>query len=168
MLAKDDLGRLMRYTVWANHRIMRAAATISSDDFKRDLGGSHGGIRGTLVHTLWGEWVWYRRWIGESPKTIFEESEFADIAAIEAKWNELDQERRLFLGVISDEKLLSTFAYQNLKDERWEYTYLAAMQHVLNHSTYHRGQVVTLLRQLDKIPPVTDYLVFFDEGGGKS
>jgi uncharacterized damage-inducible protein DinB len=163
-----EIRTYFAFNRWANDRILASCRVLGDDEFTRNLHNSHGGIRGTLVHTLWGEWVWYRRWIGESPKKMFEENEFADIAAIEAKWNELDQERRLFLGVITDEKLLSTFAYQNLKDERWEYTYLAAMQHVLNHSTYHRGQVVTLLRQLDKIPPVTDYLVFFDEGGGKS
>jgi uncharacterized damage-inducible protein DinB len=87
---------------------------------------------------------------------------------VESRWSELDQERRLFLATISNEKLESTFSYVNRKEERWEYSYLHAMQHALNHSTYHRGQVVTFLRQLGKIPPNTDLLVYFDEGGGKS
>ena len=51
MLTKEDLGRLLEYTVWANHRVMRVAATLAPDDFKRDLGSSHGGVRGTLTHT---------------------------------------------------------------------------------------------------------------------
>ena len=67
MLGKDDAGRLLDYTVWANHRPMRAAATLCVDDFKRDLGSSHGGVRGTLVHIMGAEWIWLERWKGVSP-----------------------------------------------------------------------------------------------------
>jgi uncharacterized damage-inducible protein DinB len=35
--------------------------------------------------------------------------------------------------------------------------------HVVNHSTYHRGQVVTMLRRLGKSAQPTDYLVFLDQ-----
>jgi uncharacterized damage-inducible protein DinB len=37
------------------------------------------------------------------------------------------------------------------------------VRHVVNHGTYHRGQVAAMLRQLGYSPPPTDYLVFFDE-----
>jgi uncharacterized damage-inducible protein DinB len=163
-----EVRTLFAFNRWANDRILAACRLLSDDEFTRDLKSSHGGIRGTLVHTLWSEWVWFRRWVGESPRTVHDEHDFPDLAAVESQWNDLDQERRLFLAIISDEKLLSTFAYVNRKEEHWEYSYLRAMQHMLNHSTYHRGQIVTMLRQLDRIPPVTDLLVFFDEGGGKS
>src|SRR5258706_16056972 len=81
MLAKDDLSRLLRYTVWANHRIMRSAATLAVDDFKRDLGGSHGGVRGTLAHMLWAELVWLERWKGLPNPPRIDEAEVAAIAA---------------------------------------------------------------------------------------
>jgi uncharacterized damage-inducible protein DinB len=163
-----ELRTLFAFNRWANDRILAACRLLSDDEFTRNLRSSHGGVRGTLVHTLWSEWVWFRRWLGESPKEPFDEHDFADVAAITSRWDELDQERRLFLGVITNEKIESTFAYENRMGEHWEYSYRYAMQHVLNHSTYHRGQIVTFLRQLDRIPPVTDLLVFFDEGGGKS
>ena len=163
-----EVRTLFAFNRWANDRILAACRLLSDDEFTRDLKSSHGGIRGTLVHTLWSEWVWFRRWLGESPKTVHDEHDFPDIATVDSQWSDLDQERRLFLAIISDEKLLSTFAYVNRKEEHWEYSYAHAMQHMLNHSTYHRGQIVTMLRQLDRVPPVTDLLVFFDEGGGKS
>ena len=78
-----EIRTYFAFNRWANDRILASCRVLGDDEFTRNLHNSHGGIRGTLVHTLWGEWVWYRRWIGESPKTIFEESEFADIAAIE-------------------------------------------------------------------------------------
>ena len=47
MLAKEDVARMLEYNVWANHRLMGAAAALSVDDFKRDtLGASHGGVAG--------------------------------------------------------------------------------------------------------------------------
>lgn len=60
-------------------------------------------------------------------------------------------------------------AYVNTKGERWEYPLGRLMQHVVNHSTYHRGQVTTLLRQLGVKPLATDLLVFHDqaEKGGR-
>ncbi|HKW15455.1 MAG TPA: DinB family protein [Candidatus Krumholzibacteria bacterium] len=163
-----EIRTLFAFNRWANDRILTACRLLTDEEFQRDLRSSHGGVRGTLVHTLWAEWVWFRRWVGESPKTVLDEKDFPDVTAVESRWNELDQERRLFLATISDEKLTSTFSYVNRKEEHWEYSYLRAMQHTLNHSTYHRGQIVTMLRQLDRTPPVTDLLVFFDEGGGKS
>ena len=67
MLDKDALSRLIDYTIWANHRVMRACATVPVDDYKRELGGSFGGIRGTLSHIMWTEWIWLERWKGISP-----------------------------------------------------------------------------------------------------
>jgi uncharacterized damage-inducible protein DinB len=55
--------------------------------------------------------------------------------------------------------------YQNLKGETWRYPLWQQMHHVVNHSTYHRGQVVTMLRQLGAAAPATDLLVYYDQGG---
>ena len=61
--------------------------------------------------------------------------------------------------------LLGRIPYENLRGQRFEYALGHMMQHVVNHSSYHRGQVVTLLRQLGRTPPNTDFLEYFDEGG---
>jgi uncharacterized damage-inducible protein DinB len=52
--------------------------------------------------------------------------------------------------------------YTNLKKEAWEYTLEQMVHHLTMHSAYHRGQLATLLRQLDVVPPTTDYLVYLD------
>ena len=103
MLAKDDLSRLLRYTVWANHRIMRAAATLSADDFKKDLGGSHGGIRGTLAHTLWAELLWLERWKRLPNPPRVDESEFADIVALRDRWTVIEEHRDAWFAGLADD-----------------------------------------------------------------
>ena len=54
-------------------------------------------------------------------------------------------------------------SYENLQGVRWEYSLAEMMQQLVNHSSYHRGQVAVLLRQLGQKPLPTDFLVFLDE-----
>lgn len=161
----DEIRSLFAYNRWATERLLHASRELSPDAFARDLGTSHGSVRGTLVHTLWAEWIWLQRWRGTSPKRVFAEDEFPDVAAIETRWGEVERERQSFIAGLADDRLAARTAYINLQGQRWEYPLGHMMQHVVNHSSYHRGQVVTLLRQLGREPPSTDFLLFFDEGG---
>ena len=56
-------------------------------------------------------------------------------------------------------------SYDNVQGERWRYPLRSMLQHVANHSTYHRGQVVTLLRQLGARASSTVLLLSLDERG---
>ena len=120
---------------------------------------------GTLAHTLWSEWIWLQRWRGTSPKEVFGQGQFPNVDVIESRWTEVERDRQDFIAGLTEDHLLAAFSYENLKGERWEYPLVHAMQHVVNHSSYHRGQVVTLLRQLGQAPPATDFLLYFDGGG---
>jgi uncharacterized damage-inducible protein DinB len=80
----------------------------------------------------------------------------------------VESEQQAFLKSLTDELLEKCVSYENLQGERWEYSLAHMMQHLVNHSSYHRGQVVTLLRQLGQTPPTTDFLVFIDEGASEA
>jgi uncharacterized damage-inducible protein DinB len=160
MLAKDDLSRLLRYTVWANHRIMRAAATLSAADFKRDLGGSHGGIRGTLAHTMWAELVWVERWKGLPNPPRIDESEFADIVALRDRWTVIEEHRDAWFGGLGDDAPASTIRYKTTDGVPFENPLGQLVQHAANHSTYHRGQLTIFLRQLGARLVATDMIVW--------
>jgi uncharacterized damage-inducible protein DinB len=161
----EEIRTLFAYNRWATHRLLDASRLLNPDTFTRGLGTSHGSLRGTLVHTLWSEWIWLQRWRGSSPRQMFSEDEFRDVAAIEARWLEVERDRQDFIASLTEDQLVTRIAYENLQGQRWEYALVHMIQHVVNHSSYHRGQVVTLLRQLGRTPPGTDFLVYFDEGG---
>jgi uncharacterized damage-inducible protein DinB len=163
-----EIRTLYAFNRWANDLILGACNELTAAEFTRDMKTSHGSVRGTLVHTLWGEWVWFRRWLGESPKVMFSENDYPDLSVIRPRWQALDRERREFLEKFDEASLPKIFGYENLRGEHWEYSYQHAMQHVANHSSYHRGQIVTLLRQLGRTPPSTDFLMYFDEGHSAS
>jgi uncharacterized damage-inducible protein DinB len=147
MVGKEDFARLLEYNVWANHRLMRAAATCSVDDFKRDLlGGSHGGLRGTLAHIMAAEWIWLERWKGVSPGRLLDEGEFADVVALRDRWTLIEGHRAEWFQSLREDELAGTAHYRTTEGVAYQAPLWTLVQHVLNHSTYHRGQVSLLLR----------------------
>jgi uncharacterized damage-inducible protein DinB len=161
MLDKEGVGRLLEYTVWANHRVMRAAATLEVDDFKRDLRSSHGGVRGTLTHMMGAEWIWLERFKGVSPTRGLDESEFPDIVALRDRWTLIEEHRADWFRSLRDQDLAAAVSFKTLAGVAYETPLWQLLQHVANHATYHRGQVITLLRQLGARVAGTD-LLFWD------
>ncbi len=162
-MTTDDVRTLYAYNQWANHRILEASRPLDSAALARNLGNSFGSLRNTLVHILWAEWIWLERWQRRSPKQVFSPETFPDIDTIERRWREIERGQESFVAELTDEKLKERIAYENIKGERWDYSLGQMMQHVVNHSTYHRGQVITSLRQLGGNPPSTDFLLYLDK-----
>ncbi len=160
MLDKDDLSRLLRYTVWANHRVMRVAATLSVEDFKRDLGGSHGGVRGTLAHSMWAELVWLERWKGSPTPPRIDESEFPDVVALRDRWTIVEEHRQAWFDGLGADAPSSIIRYKTTEGVAFENPLWQLVQHLGNHSTYHRGQVTSFLRQLGARTVATDMVVW--------
>jgi len=160
MLSKDDLGRLLEYTTWANRRVLRAAATLKVEDFKRDLGSSHGGIRGTLTHMLGAEWLWLERWKGVSPPRLLDEGEFPNVVALSDRWRAVNAHRDSWFRGVAEAALAEPLRYRSLEGKPHEVPLWQLVQHVTNHSSYHRGQVATLLRQLGAAPAGTDMVAW--------
>jgi uncharacterized damage-inducible protein DinB len=112
---------------------------------------------------VWAEWIWLQRWKGLSPRIIFAATDYPDPAALRTRWLDVETEQHAFLSTLTDERLGSVVSYLNLEGQRWQYPLWRTMYHLVNHSSYHRGQVTTLLRQLRAQPVATDFLVFEDE-----
>jgi len=162
---KDDIQLLYRYNRWANATILNAVAPLSKDDFSRKLGGSFPSVRETLVHIMGAEWIWLRRWKGVSPPALLSAAEFPNLNSIKHRWPEIEAEQMEFVAGITDALLQQPLKYVNLKGQVFEYPLGREMQHLVNHGSYHRGQVTNFLRQLGAQPVATDLLVYFDVDG---
>ena len=158
----DDFRTLYAYNTWANRRVLEACRALDPSTFSRPTSGSFGSIKETLSHIAWAEWLWLERWQHRSPKKA-SLPEASDLPSIERIMGETARGQQSFVAQLSDERLSERISYLNIKDERWEYTLGQMLQHVVNHSTYHRGQVVTLLRQAGANGVSTDYLLYLDE-----
>jgi uncharacterized damage-inducible protein DinB len=168
MLKKDDLARLLEYTNWANHRLLRVAATLSPADFRKDLSGSHGGVRGTLTHILGAEWIWLERWKGVSHTRMIDEGEFKDVVALRDRWSLVEQHRASWFAGLKARDVAGTVRYRSTEGREHEAPLWKLVQHVANHSSYHRGQVTVFLRMLGARPLGTDLVAWDRERGARA
>ncbi len=161
-----DLRDLYAYNRWANDQAMGAAERLTQPQFIHDTRSSFPSIRDTLAHILGAEWIWLERWHGRSPRALLSASGFSTAGALRQRWAEVEAGQHAFLAALTADALLRRIAYINTKGERWEYALRHMLVHVVNHSTYHRGQITTMLRQLGATPVATDLLAFYDDVSG--
>lgn len=158
---RADIFTLFEYNAWANTRVLGAVEPLSSEEFLRDLGNSFPSVRDTLAHILSAEWIWLRRWNGESPSAALSVAEFPSVANLKDRFAAVERERHTFLESLSEERLATPFTYRDLAGNPHSLLLVHSLQHVVNHGTYHRGQITTMLRQLGKKPVGTDMSRFY-------
>jgi len=163
---RRDLEFLFQYDCWANSRALEAASILGPDQFSQDLGTSHRSVQGTLAHILGAEWIWLMRCEGTSPKSLPPVQDFPTVDSLITRWTRLEADYGRYLERVSNGSLEKVISYTNTKGEDWAYPLGQILQHVWNHSTYHRGQVMAMLRQLGAQPAVTDLLVYVDQKFG--
>jgi len=170
-LNTKDIRLLYDYNHWANTRILDAVSALTVEQFTQDLPSSYRSVRDTLTHIMSAEWIWLERWQGLSPIAMINPADFPDLDALKTKWTEVQREQTDFIQDVTDESLTNVIAYVNTSGETWRYPLGLMMQHLVNHSSYHRGQLITILRQLGAEPVATDFLMFLDvksEGGERN
>ena len=162
----DDLRRLLDYHYWARDRALDAVGALSPEQFTQNLRNSFGSIRDTLVHIYSAEWIWYSRWQGESPTAMLDPAGFPDVAALRRTWHEHERKMRAFFAELDAAGLERVLEYKSMAGEPMASMLWHMLQHVVNHATYHRGQITTLLRQLGAAPPKSmDLIAYYRQLG---
>jgi uncharacterized damage-inducible protein DinB len=153
--------QLLDYHYWARDRVLEAAKQLSPDDFTRDLGSSFKSVRDTLVHVYSAEWVWCSRWEGESPSAMIASNAFDDVPALREAWGELEVTMRSVVERFGRAGFDQVIEYRDLKGTLWRQPFWEMLHHVVNHASYHRGQVTAMLRQLHAQPPESMDLITY-------
>lgn len=163
MLTPEQARTLFAYDSWANRRLLDACSALSNEQFTRDLGSSFRSVRDTLAHIMGAEWLWLERFRGRSPSSIPSADQYPDLASLRARWTQFESELLSYVNGLSAADLDRTFDYKDTKGTPYSNSLWQSVQHLANHSTYHRGQVTTLLRQLGGKPVSTDMIGFYRE-----
>ena len=100
---------------------------------------------------------------GTLPTDLLNPADFPTVLSLDTRWQTVNQDHQTFMNTLTLQRLEEDLAYLNRAGQRFCYPLWQQMVHVVNHSTYHRGQITTLLRQLGAEPGVTDFLVYYDE-----
>ena len=154
-----EILHIFEYDQWAINTLLDAVEQVPTDDARKDMGTSFQSLHGTLLHILRGQMVWLSRWKGV-PARLPEPNEIST-ADLRGRWRDLYNELFDHIRPLTHEQLHSNFAYRDPTGKDWSHPLYQQIEHLAFHSMYHRGQVVTLLRQLGQTPPHTDLVVYY-------
>ena len=160
-MTPDALFALLDYHYWARDRLLDAVERITPEQFREDLANSFPSIRDTLVHLVSAEWAWCQRWQGESPRQPPGLTGLGTLEDIRTRWMREERRVRRFVGGLGPDGINGVFRYTLLDGAAGSSVYWQSVQHVVNHASYHRGQVVTMLRQLGAKAPESQDLAAF-------
>jgi uncharacterized damage-inducible protein DinB len=153
----DSLASLVAYTRWADRRLLEPCAALTPSQYTLELGGSFPSVQATVAHLAGAAKLWSLRVGGLPYGGLMPVAEIPDVATALAR---LDEAYVIFETVAAEWEAarFETFTFRNIagveiSKPRWQ-----CFRHIVNHGTYHRGQIATMLRQLGVKPPLTDLL----------
>lgn len=162
---KELLLQLSAYNLWANQLLFTLIKNLPEELHQKEVASSFPSLYKTILHMWDAESIWWQRmklqeriirpsddFKGSLPEAI------AELLQHDKQWNE-------WIRATQERQLEHVFQYQNIQRDQFKQPIYEMLIHLLNHNTYHRGQLVTILRQLgvDKIPQ-TDFIVWSRKG----
>jgi uncharacterized damage-inducible protein DinB len=149
---RDHVLMFAGYNAWANGKLYDCVATLSADEFERDLGAYFKSVCGTLNHTVLADRAWLTRFTGEgeTPDSL-DDILYFTVDEVRAAREREDRHLVAFVERLSDKDLAATFRYRTLRTPLvTEQSLFSALAHVFNHQTHHRGEARALLTQLGR------------------
>jgi len=157
---KQLLQQYAAYNTWANKKILETAKLLSEEQINKEIVSSFPSVYKTVLHLMEVENVWWER-LKLAEHTTLSGWFTGNFDELSKKLLELSQQWHDWIQNANEVNITHVFAYQNSKKEHFKQPVYEMLLHLFNHQTFHRGQLVTMFRQLglDKIPP-TDFIVF--------
>ena len=155
---KQDIQLLYRYNQWSTAKILNAASNVTADQFLAPGTFPHGGLRSTLVHALFAEWIWRNRWEGTSPTVRLKPDEFPTFESLRSRWAEEESLLMTFVGNLTEDRLNSTFEYTSTEGKPYTRVLWQAMAHVVNHGTQHKTEAAAILTGFGHSPGDIDLI----------
>ena len=161
---QSDIGSVCRtnleFMKWADEIMLAALLKVPSDRASADTGSSFKSMLDTLNHVYLAELVWFKRIQGEN-KRLAELETPADATALAQAWTDLHKSWLGWAGSMSSEDWTGPFTFRNNAGSDSTMPYWQIALHVVNHGSYHRGQVATMLRQAGIVPPASDLIIYY-------
>jgi uncharacterized damage-inducible protein DinB len=163
---KELLQQYATYNVWANKLMTEALLKLDDGAIDQEITSSFPSLRATVYHTWSAEFIWLQRLqLVEHPVWVQGEFNGSFIEACE-NWQRASADLLQFVEKQYDDRALQhVLQFYDRQKVSHKMPVFQVLQHVFNHSTYHRGQLVTMLRQTGaKEIPGTDFIGFARKG----
>lgn len=151
----------VRYSAWATRRTLEAAATLTAEELHRDLGNSYASVHATLAHIFQADSIWFDRLHGVSTEALSAYPAQPGLAALSQEWMALHDRWITWAEHLDAAAWDRLVPHRNLKGESDTQPAWRIALHVVNHASYHRGQITTMLRQLGRQPIGTDLMAYY-------
>jgi len=160
---KQDILLLYKYNQWSTKKILDSASNLTGEQFLAPAPFAHGGLRGTLVHVLFAEWIWRMRWEGTSPNDRLKPEDFPTFESLRGRWAEEEKSLMAFVENVTDERLNTKFSYKSTEGTPHERVLWQAMAHLVNHGTQHKTEAAALLTGFGHSPGDIDMILYLIE-----
>jgi uncharacterized damage-inducible protein DinB len=149
------------YHRWATVRVLRSCEPLGNDELTRYLYASEGSLFGTLVHMYRVDAVWLRRLRGHAHAPPPEVP--ANFVELRSAWTPVLDALHSFAAELSSDAVETSLPFRSIVLGDQALPIWHVLLHVVNHGSYHRGQVITLLRQLAHETVSTDMSLYWIE-----
>ena len=147
-MTKDYFKQLADYNIWANNIVYSWFEKITDEQWEQPVVSSFESISATALHIARAETIWLER-LNNSSSPFWPPADFkGSKKELQEVWNKASQNLKSFVENFDETKMQTNLNYRRINGETFQQPHYQIFSHVFNHSTYHRGQIVTLLRQV--------------------
>ena len=158
---KELLYTYAKYNLRANATICSVLEKLDEQLLDKEVTSSFNTIRETIYHVWGAEFIWYKRLHGESLAAWPFEDFKGKFAEAQIEFLKQSEEFMKYITTLTEEQLESKILYSNMEGKKFNNKIYNIIMHVMNHSTFHRGQIITMLRNLGVTKlPSTDFIMF--------
>ena len=163
MQGASTARELLLYMLWADRQTLLAVRSVKEEDLTRDAGISFKSLLGTMAHILGAQQTWLSRFSGSPLARVPNLDDYPDLMSWITAWEETASGLKAFMASLTDEQLAANLTWSNTRGDTFTRPLWQPLLHMVNHSTYHRGQIVSLLRQMGYKAPSTDLIYYLLE-----
>lgn len=148
---------MLQYDYWANKKLLDHIKSLPEDIFCKEMNSVFPTLAETFYHIFRGQRIWIKRCI---PDVVLDENTtaFADIAQAEQCILELNQ---VLVKAVDDYySQLDVIEYQTSNGTTQKSRFQDIICHLVNHGTYHRGNIASMIRECGYQGTSTDYIVY--------
>lgn len=146
-MTKQYFQELAAYNLWANNIVCNWLEQINDEQWTREIISSFNSIQETVLHVISAEKAWLERF-KKNPNIVWLQNDFKGTKDEHIQlWKATSTELKSFIYAFDENDLNTNLDFKRLNGEAYSMPYYQLFAHVVNHATYHRGQLVTMLRQ---------------------
>jgi uncharacterized damage-inducible protein DinB len=158
---KELLVQYAAYHTWANGLLLDAIAQLDPETQNKEVPSSFPSLFKTILHIWDAESIWWQRMKLQERIVRPSENFNGDFRELSQQLLNQNKQWHDWINNAQEHMLQHVFLYQNSKREQFKQPLYQMLLHIFNHGTYHRGQLVNIMRQLNisKIPS-TDFILW--------